>query len=148
MLAQSSEVGLFSHGFTYAGHPVGAAVALEVLRIYEERDLLRHIREVAPRFQDGMRALLDHPLVGDVGGAGLMAGIELVRDKPSREPFDPSQRIGEAVQRFADERGLLVKAIGDRISCMPPLVIREPQIDELLTRLRSALDDVWDAVCS
>ena len=146
MLEQSAEVGLFSHGFTYAGHPVGAAVALEVLQIYRERDVIGHVREMAPHFQTGMQSLLEHPLVGEVRSVGLMAGIELVQDKDRRRPFDASLKVGEMVQRFADEHGLFVKAIGDRISCMPPLIIDATQIDELLRRLRNALDDTWEVV--
>ena len=143
MLAQSDKIGLFGHGYTYAGHPVGTAIALEALRIYEERDIVGHVRAVAPRFQSGMQALLEHPLVGDVRGAGLLAGLELVRDKSSREPFDPELEVGDRVHRFADRRGLFVKAIGDRMSCMPPLIITEPEIDELLARFKGALDDAW-----
>ncbi len=146
MVRESEKIGVFGHGYTYAGHPVGAAVALEALSIYEERDILGHIRSVAPRFQAGMRALGDHPLVGDVQGVGIFAGMELVKEKKTRAPFDPSWRVGELVQDFAYGRGLYLRAIGDRINCMPPFIITEAEIDELLARLKGGLDDAWEVV--
>src|SRR3546814_3159249 len=85
----SDRHGAFGHGFTYGGHPVPAAVAIETLKIYEERDLVSHVRAVAPRFQDGLRRFAAHPLVGAVRGIGLVAGIELVADKATKAPLDP-----------------------------------------------------------
>src|SRR5262249_55673927 len=76
----SGKIGVFGHGFTYSGHPVSAAVALEALNIYEERDILSHVRRVGPLLQQGLRRLADHPLVGEVRGVGLLGALELVRD--------------------------------------------------------------------
>src|SRR5579875_2131497 len=87
MVGESEKIGTFGHGFTYGGHPVAAAVALEALKIYEERDILGHVRRVAPRFQEGLRRLGRHPLVGEARGVGLIGGLELVKDKATREPF-------------------------------------------------------------
>ena len=78
---QSEKIGVFSHGFTYSGHPVTSAVALETLKIYEETDLLSHVRKMAPRMQAGLQKFADHPLVGEVRGIGLIGAIELVADK-------------------------------------------------------------------
>src|SRR3984885_13597060 len=94
LASNSEKLASFTHGFTYSGHPVCAAVALETLKIYEERDLIGHVRAIAPRFQAGLRRLLDHPLVGDVRGVGLMAGVELVRDKATKQPFDAKAGVG------------------------------------------------------
>ena len=146
MVEQSGEVGVFGHGYTYAGHPVSAAVALETLRIYEEDDIVGHVQAVAPRFQEGMRVLRDHPLVGDVQGIGLFAGLELVKDKRTREPFDPALKVGALVQDLAHDQGLYLRAIGDRINCNPPLIITEVEIDELLRRFKIGLDEAWAAV--
>ena len=86
---QSEKIGVFGHGFTYSGHPVCAAVAIETLKIYDEMDIVGHVRSVAPALQTGLRRDADHPLVGEVRGLGLVSGLELVRNKASREPFAP-----------------------------------------------------------
>jgi 4-aminobutyrate--pyruvate transaminase len=144
MQRNADEVGVLGHGFTYSGHPVGAAVAMETLDIYEETDLVGHVRSVSPGFLGGCEALLDHPLVGDVRGVGLFCGIQLVADKSTRELFDPALRVGQRVQDFAHDRGLYLRAIApDRISFMPPLVINEEEIAEATHRLAGALDDAW-----
>jgi 4-aminobutyrate--pyruvate transaminase len=147
MVRNSDEVGVLGHGFTYAGHPVGAAVALETLAIYDEIDLIGHVRRVSKRFLERCEALLDHPLVGDVRGIGLFCGIELVKDKQTREQFDPALKVGPRVQDAAHDQGLYLRAIPpDRISFMPPLIIEEDAIDEAVLRLKRALDAVWNDV--
>ena len=147
MLRNADEVGVLGHGFTYAGHPVGAAVALEALDIYQEIDLVGHVRRVSQRFLERCEALGDHPLVGDVRGIGLICGFELVQDKKSRAQFDPAMKVGPRVQDAAHARGLYLRAIApDRISFMPPLIIEEDEIDEAVDRFKGALDDVWAAV--
>ncbi len=147
MMRNSDEVGVLGHGFTYAGHPVGAAVALEALDIYEQTDIVGHVRRVSQRFLKRCEALLEHPLVGDVRGIGLFCGIELVKDKRAREQYDPALKVGQRVQDAAHEHGLYLRSIPpDRISFMPPLIIEEDEIDEAASRLRAALDTVWDQV--
>ena len=146
MVAESDKIGIFGHGYTYSGHPVTSAVALETLRIYEERDVLGHVRRVSPYFQSKLGALAEHPLVGDVSGVGLLAGLEIVRDKRTRESFDPAVRIGERIQRAALRHGLISRALGDRLALCPPLIIGEPHVDEIAGAVRSALDDVWAEV--
>jgi 4-aminobutyrate--pyruvate transaminase len=141
MVRQSDEVGAFGLTLTYSGHPVSAAVAREALRIYEEQDIPGRARRLAPQFLDGLRAFGDHPLVGNVRGHGLIAGVEMVRDKTTREPFARSAAVGRMCRDFAQQRGLIVRAIGDTITLCPPLIITEAEIDEILTRLRGALDD-------
>ena len=141
MVAESEKIGVFGHGYTYSGHPVAAAVALETLDIYEERDIVGHVRAVAPRFQEVFRSLADRPLVGEVRGVGLMAGIELVADKPGKRPFDPALKVGAYLASQAREYGLIVRALGDTVVCAPPLVVTEDEIDELGTRFHRALAD-------
>jgi len=142
LVANSDEVGVLGHGFTYSGHPVGAAVAHEALDVYEEIDLLGHVRRVSPGFLTGCEALLDHPLVGDVRGVGLFCGIQLVEDKATRSLFDPARQAGRLVQDFAHDRGLYLRAIApDRISFMPPLVIDEDEVAAATAMLAGALDD-------
>lgn len=144
MVRNSDEVGVLGHGFTYSGHPVGAAVALEALNIYHEIDLVNHVREQSDYFLDGCGALMDHPLVGDARGIGLFCGIELVKDKNTREQYDPQLKIGQRVQDAAHANGLYLRSIPpDRISFMPPLIIEKHEITEALQILKKALDIVW-----
>ena len=141
---KSGEVGVFGHGYTYSGHPVSAAVALETLNIYEERDIVGHVRRVGPRLQDGLRQYADHPLVGDVRGVGLLAGVELMADGEKAVPFEPGDKVGPTVQGLAEENGLIIRAMGDSIGFCPPLVIDEGEIDELLGRFGKTLDAALD----
>jgi 4-aminobutyrate--pyruvate transaminase len=138
---QSEKIGVFSHGFTYSGHPVTSAVALETLKIYEDTGMLSHVRRVAPRMQDGLRRFQDHPLVGEVRGIGLIGAIELVADKASRTPFDPKAGVGAFLVKRAHHHGLIVRALGDSIAFSPPLIINEAEIDLMLERFSLALED-------
>ncbi len=138
---QSEKIGVFAHGYTYSGHPVCCAVALETLKIYEERDILGHVRKMAPGFQDGLRRFAKHPLVGEIRGVGLVAGVELVKDKATKQPFDPAQGVGALLAQRAQEHGLILRAMVDTIALCPPLIITEPEIDEMLKRLGRALDE-------
>ena len=147
MMRNSDEVGVLGHGYTYSGHPVGAAIALEALDIYQEMDLIGHVRRVSKPFLEGCQALMEHPLVGDARGIGLFCGIELVKDKTTREQFDPALKVGQRVQEAAHANGLYLRSIPpDRISFMPPLIIDESEIAEALKRLRRALDSVWNEI--
>ncbi len=138
---ESDRVGVFGLSFTYSGHPVSAAVARETIAIYEEEDIIGHVRRVGPHMQAGLRELLGHPLVGEVRGLGLVAGVELVADKATHEPFGKALGVGPFCNGRAEEHGLIVRAIGDTISFCPPLVISESEIDEMLARFGRALDD-------
>lgn len=147
MVKNSDEVGVLGHGFTYSGHPVGAAVALEALDIYRDIDLIGHVRRVSKRFLEQCEALSDHPLVGDVRGIGLFCGIELVKDKQTREQYAAELKVGQRVQDAAHAHGLYLRSIPqDRISFMPPLIIGEDEIDEAVRRFKLALDQVWAEV--
>jgi 4-aminobutyrate--pyruvate transaminase len=141
MVAQSEKIGVFGHGFTYSGHPVPAAVALRNIELIEERNLLDHIRRIAPRFQERLRAFGDHPLVGESRGVGLIGGLELVADKASKRPFDPSQGIGAYCLSRAASHGLIVRAIGDTLAFCPPLIITASQLDDMFDRFAEALGE-------
>jgi len=145
---KSDEVGSFGHGFTYSAHPLSAAVALETLKIYAERDILDQVRETAPALQHGLRALAGHPLVGEVRGIGLIGAVELVADKDTRRPFDPPGRIGPAVARVAQDHGLITRALGDSLAFSPPLIISQAEIEAVLDRFARALDQVADDLAS
>ncbi|MGI4955392.1 MAG: aspartate aminotransferase family protein [Janthinobacterium lividum] len=142
MADNSRKRGSFGHGFTYSAHPVSAAVALETLRIYRERDIIGHVRDVAPGFQAALRAFADHPLVGEARGVGLVGAIEMVADKASRRAFDPAQKVGPRIAKAAREHGLVTRAMGDSMGFSPPLVITATEITEMFARFGRALDQV------
>lgn len=137
---ESEKLGVFGHGFTYSGHPVAAATALEAIRIYEEDDVIGHVQAVSQPFQEGLRAFADHPLVGEVRGVGLVAGVEVVSDKETKAAFAPNLAVGPKLVAFAQENGLIVRALGDTIAFSPPLVINDTQIAEMLEKFGNALD--------
>ena len=141
LVEASGKVGTFGHGFTYSGHPVCAAVALRTLEIYEERQTFAHAAKVAVGFQQRLRALGEHPLVGEARGVGLIGAVELVASKDTKEPFPAD--VGAAVHcvKHAQELGLIVRNLGESIAICPPLIIDDQQIDELFIKLEQALDD-------
>jgi 4-aminobutyrate--pyruvate transaminase len=148
MLAQSDRHGNFAHGFTYAGHPVAAAVALEVQKIYEEMDIVRRSKRLGPVLLSRIGQLAAHPLVGDVRGTGLILGMELMRDGRQRIPFDGALNVGSRVGAAAARHGLIVRVVGDRLVFAPPLVIEEDDIEEINIRLIRALNDVTEQLAS
>jgi 4-aminobutyrate--pyruvate transaminase len=143
---ESDKIGVFAHGYTYSGHPVCCAVAIEALKIYEERNVLGHVQNVMGRFQQGLRRFADHPLVGEVRGVGLIAGVELVRDKATKTSFDASVGAGNILTSETVKHGLILRQIGDTLGFSPPLVIDEAEIDEMLERFGQALDATADAL--
>jgi 4-aminobutyrate--pyruvate transaminase len=146
LVKQSEKIGVFSHGFTYSGHPVTSAVALETLKIYEQDDTLSHVRRMAPRMQAGLRRFASHPLVGEVRGIGLIGAVELVRDKATKAPFDAAEAVGPFLAKRGHHHGLILRALGDSIAFCPPLIINEAEIDLMLGRFALALDDTFAMV--
>ena len=141
-----SEGGDFNHGFTYSGHPVAAAVALENIRILRSEQIVTRVKdETAPYLQKRLRELADHPLVGEVRGLGLLGAIELVRDKATRARHE-GQSAGMICRQFCFDNGLIMRAVGDTMIIAPPLVITKAEIDELLDKARKCLDLTLEAV--
>ncbi|HEY0275518.1 MAG TPA: aminotransferase [Paenirhodobacter sp.] len=141
MMVQSDRLGGFTHGFTYAGHPVAAAVALEVLKIYEEMDLVGHVKAVEPLFLAGFEVLRDHPLVGDSTGIGLIGAVEIVADKATKAMHDPALRVMAIFEDRAMANGLITRIIGNRVALSPPQVITADEVREMFARLTRALDE-------
>lgn len=138
----SASIGVFGHGYTYSGHPLACAVALETLRIYEADQVLAHVQKVSPRLQQGLQQFKDHPLVGEVRGMGLIGAIELAADPAERKPFDPKRGVGAYLVSRAQAHGLILRVLmGDVIAFSPPLIITESEIDALLERTKLALDE-------
>jgi 4-aminobutyrate--pyruvate transaminase len=144
-LAQESHtIGTFGHGFTYSGHPVPAAVAIETLKIYDEMEIGAHVGVVGPYMQAELRRrFADHPLVGEVRGAGLIAAVELVADKASHTNFDPKAKVGGRLTRLCEENGIIGRAVmNDALCFSPPLVISKEEITEMLDRVGRSLDEL------
>jgi 4-aminobutyrate---pyruvate transaminase len=141
MIEASGQVGLFGHGFTYSGHPVSAAVALRALEIYEERKLYDHVRTISPQFLERLRSFAGHALVGDTRGVGLVGAIELVQNKSTKAAFDARHAIGPKCMQLCQERGLIVRAIGDVIALCPPFIVTPAEIDEIFEKVGLGLDD-------
>ena len=145
MRDESVKIGVFGHGYTYGAHPVACAVGVEALRIYEEDGIIAGVKRLGERMGAGMHTLADHPLVGEVRGIGLMWGVELVRNKATREAFPPEMQFGLDVQARAFEKGLVCRSLGTAIAFAPPLISTEEQIDEIVHIFRGALDSALDA---
>ena len=139
---ESNVIGTFGHGFTYSGHPVPAAVAIETLKIYDETDIGGHVGRVGPYLQTALRhRFADHELVGEVRGTGMIAAMELVADKHNRTNFDPRMKIGPRLTKIMEENGVIGRAsMNDTLCFSPPLIISEAEIDEMLDRVAKALD--------
>ena len=145
MLSESRKIGTFGHGFTYSGHPVSAAVAIKTLEIYARDRIVEKVAAKVPLFQARLRALDQHPLVGEARGMGLIAGVELVADKDTKRSSEPSKGVAAQCVRFAEAEGLIVRSvIGDTLTICPPLVITGAEIDALFDRLTRALDRTLD----
>lgn len=141
MVSQSEKIGVFGHGYTYSGHPVAAAVAHRTLELMEERDILGHVRSVAPTFQSRLMALGDHPLVGEARGVGLVGALELVKNKETKEAFDPKSGVGPKSMGFGLDHGLIFRAMADNLGLCPPLIITDEEINLLFDRMELALND-------
>ena len=140
VVAVLNEGGDFNHGFTYSGHPVAAAVALENIRILRDEKIIEKVQaETAPYLQKRLRELNDHPLVGEVRGVGMLGAIELVQDKATRKRYE-GRGVGMICRQFCFDNGLIMRAVGDTMIISPPLVISKDEIDELVTKARKCLD--------
>jgi putrescine aminotransferase len=140
--------GELAHGYTYSGHPVCAAVALENIRILQDEKIVETCKnDTGPYLAQRWKELGEHPLVGEARGLGLIGGLELVADKTSKRSFDAQHGVGAAAVRFAEDEGLIVRSVmGDVVTLSPPLVISAPEIEELFDRLARALDKTLDWV--
>ncbi|MBO1075216.1 aminotransferase [Roseomonas marmotae] len=138
----SDAAGTWAHGFTYSGHPVPAAVAIETLKIYDEMEMPKLVAERGAYLQKAMRErFAGHPLVGEVRGIGMIGAIELTADKASRTSFDPARRLGARWQALGLEHGVMMRVlVNESAAISPPLIISEPEIDEMLDRTMRALE--------
>ena len=140
------KLGTIGHGYTYSGHPVCAAVGLKTLEIYERDQIFQRAAALAPKFQSRLRAFLDHPLVGEARGVGMIGALEFVSNKATKAGFTPYGSIGTYCFERCHVHGLIPRNVGDGIALCPPLIITEAQIDEMFDKLSLALDDTLDHV--
>ncbi|MDH3688589.1 MAG: aminotransferase [Gammaproteobacteria bacterium] len=144
---QSRKHGALGMGFTYGGHPVSAAVALETLTIYEERNIVGDVRKKTPRFQERLQALGEHSLVGEARGVGLIGGLEIVANKQTKELYPPTLKSAQVIADKALTHGLIVRPLpSDTVGICPPLIITESEIDDLFDRLQLALDEALPVI--
>jgi 4-aminobutyrate--pyruvate transaminase len=138
---ESQKIGIFGHGYTYGGHPVPCAVALEAMKIYKQIDLIGHVGKIAPTLQNGLSKLSNHPLVGEARGVGLIGALELVKNKQTREAFNISDEVGALLATRIQANGLISRVMGDSLAFAPPLIIETSQIDEMLAIVEQSLDE-------
>ncbi|MBW4025130.1 MAG: aspartate aminotransferase family protein [Proteobacteria bacterium] len=141
---ESKAIGTFGHGYTYSGHPVSAAVAVETLKIYDETDMLGHVREVGAHLQRELRRrFTDHPLVGEVRGVGLIGALELVEDRATHRNFDFGRKIAARTAKLMEGFGVIGRPLpGDGLAFSPPLIITTAEIDEVLDGVTKALEAI------
>jgi 4-aminobutyrate--pyruvate transaminase len=140
--AESGKRGTFGHGYTYSGHPVSAAVALETLRIYEERDILGHVNRITPTFQSLLQSYSNHPLVGEVRGEGLLAAVQLVQSKSPKKFFDPTAGLAKYLVARGHEHGVILRVLqNDAVAFAPPLISTEDELKQIADLFGRALDD-------
>jgi adenosylmethionine-8-amino-7-oxononanoate aminotransferase len=152
--AMSAGSGFFQHGHTYLGHPVACAAALAVQQVIEREDLLANVRARGQSFEARMRdRFATHPHVGDIRGRGLFYAVELVRDRATKAPFDPADRLHARVRRECMARGLMTYPMagtidgrsGDHVLLAPPFIVDESHLEQIVDRLHGAIDAAIEA---
>jgi L-2,4-diaminobutyrate transaminase len=145
LLAGGDRFGPFGHGYTYTSHPIGAAAALANLDILESEGLVAQAGARGETLHRLLRdAFADHPLIGEIRGRGLIGAIELVQDRDTPKPFDPSLKVAARVVAAARERGVISRALpaSDSLAFSPPFVISEEQLERVVAGVRDAVDEV------
>ncbi|NOU88917.1 adenosylmethionine--8-amino-7-oxononanoate transaminase [Paenibacillus sp. LMG 31460] len=142
--ADYQEQKTFFHGHSYTGNPLGCAVALASLKLFEENNIIEGVRAKASLVENKLAALKERPHIGDIRQKGLMIGIELVRDKNSREPYDWVERIGVRTSMRARELGMLTRPLGNVIVFIPPLVSTEAELESMTDILAESIVDVTE----
>lgn len=134
--------GVLSHGFTYSGHPVACAAALKTIEIMKREDTLANVRKVGPYLQAQARRLMTHEIVGDVRGDHLMLGIELVRDRATKQGFAATDGAAHRVFEACRRRGVIIRPIVNMIVVSPPLTFSEQDVDTVIAALDEAIAEV------
>ncbi|MEP2891733.1 MAG: aspartate aminotransferase family protein [Tateyamaria sp.] len=143
---ESGQIGVLGHGFTGGSHPLGSVIALENLSIIEERGLVQNASDTGSYFRGHLATLLDHPLVGEVRGVGMIAAVELVNDKASKSVTGPIGHLGGMMNAALQKHGAISRNLGDAIAFCPPMITTPQQADDLFAIINLALNDVTQAV--
>ena len=134
--------GDFNHGFTYSGHPVAAAVALKNIELIEAEGIVERVKnDISPYLQKRWQELASHPIVGETRGLGMVAGLELVKDKTSKERIAPECKAGGVCRDYSMANGLIMRPCGDTMIISPPLIISHEEVDELIEKAKKTLDE-------
>lgn len=142
----AAELGVFGHGYTYSGHPLGCAIANKVLDIYERDAIFEHAAKVGTYLEQQLHRFAEHPLVGEVSAMAMIGALELVADKPSKRAFEGT-KVGQYCAKAAEDNGLIIRPLGgNRVAVCPPLIITERHVDEITEKLGRALDATLDFV--
>ena len=139
-----AEGALFTHGFTYSGHPVACAAGLKNIEIMEREDLCSHVREVGPYFEEQLQTLREYPIVGDVRGSHFMMCIENVADRETKELLPPEAAIGERIAKGCQRRGVIVRPLAHLNVLSPPLILERAQIDTMVTVLHESIRETMN----
>ncbi|MFC4347053.1 aspartate aminotransferase family protein [Kordiimonas lipolytica] len=145
MRTASKELGGFSHGYTYSGHPVGAAVALKVLEIMKREKLVENAKATGAYFHDQLRAAFNgHPHVGEIRGAGLVAAIQLMADAPSKTFLDSARKLAAKISEECYRRGLVIRPLPtmNSLALSPPLTVSRDDIDTIIDIAKAGIDSV------
>ena len=134
------------HGFTYSGHPACCAAALKNIEIIKRDKILEHVRSISPYFIEELKKLIKIPIVGDVRGKGLMAGIECVINKESKDPLILDKAIGARIDEESLKLGLIIRPIYHICVLSPALIIQKNQIDELIQKLKISITNAMNQV--
>ena len=138
----SSINNVFGHGYTYSGHPVAAAVALETIKIFKDENIIGHVKEISEKFNTKIEQLNVHSIVGNARSIGLIGAIELVQNKKNKTYFDPKIGIGSRIVKNAQKNGLIVRALqGDIVALCPPLIINIKEVDILFNKFNKSIKD-------
>lgn len=143
LLGVCEEAEEFPHGFTSAGHPVGCAVALKAVDVITKEGLLENVRSVSPYFQERLQALGEHKYIGEVRGVGLMAALEVVADKDTKEALPGELAISERIANKALDNGLICRPLGSAIVLGPPFIITQEQIGFTVDTLEETMAQVF-----
>lgn len=138
--------GIFGHGYTYSGHPVSCVVALKVLEIMQRDRIVEHVHNrVGPMFQQRLRKLADHPLVGEARGIGLIGALEIVADKSTKTSFPAANAVAAKIVQMGIENGIIIRPLpGDSIAICPPLIVTEADVNEIFDRIELTLSQALE----
>ena len=137
----ADQLGIFGHGYTYSAHPVCAAVALRAQQLIAERDIIAHVRRIAPAFAARVKKFDRLDFIGNVRAIGLIGAIEFCANRSDREKFDPNHKIAAKAVTKIQEHGVILRALpGDIVGLCPPLIISEGELNDMFDRVEAAMD--------